>query len=165
MRGCPMRMAHPWAVPGLRRFSMKKDVQHVTKLRISTPFFIALLALAFAAVSSPAEAQIPVNIANFDNASAAVTGPRPPGVITQGRDGNLYTATESGGANFNGGIVRLTPAGVLTTVYSFLATDGSFCLSGVTQGNDDDLYGTCQFGGANNHGIVYKVTLGGAFTT
>jgi uncharacterized repeat protein (TIGR03803 family) len=54
---------------------------------------------------------------------------------------------------------------VITTVYNFQTTDGSYCLSGVTLGNDDDLYGTCQFGGANNHGIVYKLTLAGTFTT
>ena len=134
--------------------------------RTVNAFVIALLALAFAAASSTAEAQIPMNIANFDNASSAVVAPRPPGVITQGRDGNLYTASNQGGANSNnGGVVKLTPAGAITTVYNFQTIDGTSCSSGLTLGTDNNLYGTCTFGGANGFGVVYKLTLAGVFTT
>jgi uncharacterized repeat protein (TIGR03803 family) len=133
--------------------------------RIGGPLVLATLALAFAAVTSPAQAQTPVNIANFDSSTGGVIGPRPPGVITQGRDGNLYSSTDTGGANSAGGVFSVSPAGVLTTIYSFQTSDGNSCLSGVTLGNDGDLYGSCTFGGANNLGIVYKVTPGGTFTT
>src|ERR1700674_2588119 len=97
------------------------NVQHVTKPRTVAAFSIILLALAFAAVTSPAEAQTPVNLVSF--ASGGPVSPRPPGVIAQGRDGNLYSTAG------NGAVFSVSPAGVLTTVYSFQATDGNSCNS------------------------------------
>jgi uncharacterized repeat protein (TIGR03803 family) len=64
----------------------------------------------------------------------------------------------------------MTPAGTLTTLYSFcsksLCTDGSYPYAGLVQGTDGNFYGTTETGGAHiNYGTVYKVTPSGTLTT
>ena len=39
--------------------------------------------------------------------------------LAQGSDGSFYGTTDSGGANNNGTIFKITPTGILTTIYSF----------------------------------------------
>jgi uncharacterized repeat protein (TIGR03803 family) len=79
--------------------------------------------------------------------------------VIQGNDGNFYGTTSDGGANgYYGTIFRLSPAGVLTVLYSFGATgDGTTPNAGVIQGNDGNFYGTTSKGGANSGGTVYKL--------
>jgi uncharacterized repeat protein (TIGR03803 family) len=56
----------------------------------------------------------------------------------------------------------MTPAGALTTIYSFCAqsgcTDGSAPSSGFVVSASGDFYGTTEGGGANNYGTVFKMT-------
>ena len=84
-------------------------------------------------------------------------------------DGNLYGITDAGGANGYGTVFQITPAGVLTTVYSFCAVsgcaDGSLPYGGLVQATDGNLYGTTRSGGASGSGTVFKITLNGALTT
>jgi uncharacterized repeat protein (TIGR03803 family) len=104
--------------------------------------------------------------------------------LVQGTDGNFYGTTASGG-NFgvhtetNGGTVfKITPAGVLTTLYSFCSSgafcnDGSYPAAALVQGTNGNFYGTTEFGGfafyrSNNSlgcGSVFVVTPTGVETT
>jgi uncharacterized repeat protein (TIGR03803 family) len=73
-------------------------------------------------------------------------------------DGNFY-----GIAVGDLSLIRMTPGGVETTVYTF-CTQGSFCAEGENPtflifGSDGSLYGTTNYGGANLYGAVYRLIL------
>jgi uncharacterized repeat protein (TIGR03803 family) len=99
----------------------------------------------------------------------AVTHADVEGPLIQASDGNFYGVTGNGGAYSNGSVFRMTPAGVLTTIYSFCAQtgcpDGSFPSGGLMQAQDGNLYGVAAEGGAYSHGTIFQLTLGGALTT
>ena len=89
-----------------------------------------------------------------------------PGILAQGRDGNLYGTLTAGGANSNNGTVfKITPAGAITTLYSFAGADGSGPFGGLTLGTDGNFYGTTHGGGANGVGTIFKITPAGVLTT
>src|SRR5216684_1226733 len=90
--------------------------------------------------------------------------------LVQGTDGNLYGTTQSGGANSAGTVFKITPAGALTTLYSFCTaancSDGALPRNPLIQGADGNFYGTTTFYGANNiGGTVFKITSKGILTT
>ena len=87
------------------------------------------------------------------------------GALVQGSDGNLYGTTLEGGANIKGAIFKVTPAGVLTALYSFAGTDGQSPMAGLVQASDGNFYGTTNAGGANSSGTIFKVTPSGTLTT
>ncbi len=97
-----------------------------------------------------------------------VDGSVPVGVIV-GTDGNLYGTTEDGGAYGRGTVFKISPKGVLTTLYSFCAQsgcpDGSQPFTGVIQAADGNLYGTTNYGGLANVGTVFKISTGGTLET
>jgi uncharacterized repeat protein (TIGR03803 family) len=117
--------------------------------------------------------------------SSCTDGALPLAGLVQATDGDFYGTTLEGGANdkhlcndgFGGGcgtIFKTTPAGVLTTLYSFCSqsgcTDGANPLAGLVQATDGNFYGTTQSGGANlcggyGCGTVFKITPGGMLTT
>jgi len=96
--------------------------------------------------------------------------------VIEGSDGNFYGVTASGGAvnaaGFTGygTIFKMTPGGVLTTIYTFSGgdADGSTPYAGLVEGSDGYLYGT----GNNDEvgdtvyesGNVFKVSKSGQFT-
>lgn len=102
-------------------------------------------------------------------------GSSPTGLI-QASDGNLYGSTNTGGANGDGIIFRITTKGKLTTLYAFCSetncTDGAVP-NPLIQTTDGDLFGTTQAGGANTNqicfgscGTAFKIALkGGSPTT
>ena len=65
-----------------------------------------------------------------------------------------------------GTIFRITPAGVLTTLYKFLGgnADGSRPQGNLLQGFDGNFYGTTAAGGPDDRGTVFKMTPGGVVT-
>lgn len=89
---------------------------------------------------------------------ASVAGSAP---LIVGNDGNFYGTSGTT-------VFRVTPAGTLTTLYTF--ADGG-ANSGVVQGADGNFYGTTLYGGvANCHqyftcGTVFKLTPTGTLTT
>lgn len=87
-----------------------------------------------------------------------------PSLLAQGRDGNIYGATTSGGVHFYGNIFKMTPAGVLTSLYSFDSTHGAGPQGGITLGIDGNFYGTTYQGGSGHAGTVFKITPAGVFT-
>jgi uncharacterized repeat protein (TIGR03803 family) len=58
----------------------------------------------------------------------------------------------------------MTTNAILTTVFKFEGTNGSFP-RGLTLGTDGNFYGTTERGGTNNSGTVYKFTPDGVLTT
>jgi uncharacterized repeat protein (TIGR03803 family) len=87
--------------------------------------------------------------------------------LTEGSDGYLYGTTSAAGANGSGGTVfKITTAGVLTVLHSFMNgtfTDGSVP-SGVIQGADGSFYGVTAYGGATGNGTIFKITPTGTET-
>jgi uncharacterized repeat protein (TIGR03803 family) len=69
-------------------------------------------------------------------------------------------------------VFKLTPQGILSTVYSFcsdvvsgICIDGSAPKVPLIQGSDGDFYGTTTGGGSNNEGTVFQITPQGTLTT
>jgi len=103
---------------------------------------------------------------NFGDVFLDAVAPQHSGIIAQGRDGNLYTTTPFGGANDYGAVVRITPAGQATVLYSFNHTDPdeAYPYSGLTMGADGDFYGTTLGERPNLGGKVFKITSDGQIT-
>jgi uncharacterized repeat protein (TIGR03803 family) len=59
---------------------------------------------------------------NFGTNSGDPTSPQYPGLIAQGRDGNLYSTGTDGGTNGMGAVFQITPASKLSVLYSFDGT-------------------------------------------
>ena len=105
----------------------------------------------------------------------------------QASDGNFYGTTAYGGSGLcpnrgEGGysgcgtIFRMTPAGAVTTLYSFpydtdssSAPNGAFPTAGLIQGQDGYLYGVAQDGGilgcngALGCGTAFRISTDGSF--
>jgi len=96
-----------------------------------------------------------------------------PGALVQGTDGNFYGITNGGGATDYGTVFKITPGGMLTTLYSFCSQsgcpDGSGAYSALVQGTDGNFYGTTYFGPAGNScdtcGTLFRITPSGTLTT
>jgi len=91
--------------------------------------------------------------------------PQPEGGLIQGSDGNFYGITYNGGSNGDGTVFKITASGSLTTLHSFIGSDGVSADAGLIQASDGNFYGTTAGGGSNNDGTVFKITTSGSFTT
>jgi uncharacterized repeat protein (TIGR03803 family) len=106
---------------------------------------------------------------SFCSQADCADGAAPYAALVQGTDGNLYGTTDAGGANENsncmeggfdgcGSLFKISPSGVLTTLYSLCSqggsncTDGEYPVGGLVQGTDGGLYGTTIAGGAPRRG-------------
>jgi uncharacterized repeat protein (TIGR03803 family) len=104
-----------------------------------------------------------------------INGYGPLAALVQATNGDLYGTTGSGGgagAVAYGTIVKITPAGVLTTLHNFDLTDGAGPYAGLVQAANGNLYGTTLGGGANytcgadnGCGTIFKITPAGVLTT
>jgi uncharacterized repeat protein (TIGR03803 family) len=69
--------------------------------------------------------------------------------------------TYLGGAHNNEGTVfKITPAGQLTTLHSFRATDGYYPIGGLIQGTNGVFYGTASEGGPGGDGTIFALSTG-----
>jgi uncharacterized repeat protein (TIGR03803 family) len=129
---------------------------------------------------------------SFCSQPSCIDGTFPYAGLVQASDGSFYGTTEEGGVNDSsdsscppvqsgcGTVFRITPAGKLTTLYSFCAqencTDGSFPWAGLVQASDGSFYGTTEEGGVNDSsnsscpvqygcGTVFRITPAGKLTT
>jgi uncharacterized repeat protein (TIGR03803 family) len=118
-------------------------------------------------------------LADFCPEGSNCTNGSDPDALVRGADGNFYGTTRTGG-NINslnndvcdfgcGTVFKLTPAGVLTTLYAFCSQ--SQCMDGAIPGNliqatDGNFYGvTEEYGGAYQQGTIFEITPGGVMTT
>lgn len=86
--------------------------------------------------------------------------------LVQATDGNFYGTTTGGGPNESGfgSLFRMTPEGVVTSIYSFTANnDGQFPYNNLLQASDGNLYGVTSTGGIDNDGAAFQSTLNGNF--
>lgn len=93
--------------------------------------------------------------------------------LVEASDGNFYGTSVTGGIGIgsSGTIFRMTPAGVVTILKTFVFSgpDGRYPFSALTQGSDGHLYGTTTGGGITSagtpgHGTVFRMTLAGELT-
>jgi len=103
------------------------------------------------------DSQTLTTLANFD-----VTNGAGPNSLVQGSDGNLYRTTNGGGSDSSGIVFKVTPAGALTTLYSF---SGFADASQLVQASDGNFYGATFFGGPDSWGTIFKISPSGKFTT
>src|SRR5438445_7133672 len=97
--------------------------------------------------------------------TSTLVSPQDPGILAQGRDGNLYGTTPSGGTLGFGGIFKSTPTGTYSVIYNFDGTaHGKTPRSGLTLGTDGNFYGTTLQGGLSNYGVIFKITPAGVLT-
>jgi uncharacterized repeat protein (TIGR03803 family) len=131
-----------------------------------TVFSIFAGVLLFALAAS---AQTYTVLHTYPIGSGSYSGIAAPQVMSQGRDGNLYSTIQNDGTKNVGTVYSTTTAGTLSTVYSFCAltscTDGAYPWGGVTLGFDGNFYGTTQGGGTHGAGTVFKVTPTGTLMT
>lgn len=111
--------------------------------------------------------------------NSCLDGYGPLATLVQATNGYFYGTTTAGGANNAGTIFRMTPAGTLTTLYSFCSqtacadgTKGGGAAPALIQATDGNLYGTAPYGGATGggtssigFGTVFKMTPSGELTT
>ena len=89
--------------------------------------------------------------------------------LVRGSDGNFYGTTSSGGANGDGTVFQITPAGVVSTLYTFTGGSDESNPSALALGSDGKLYGTTPGKSISSKrskdGTVFQITPAGAFTT
>jgi uncharacterized repeat protein (TIGR03803 family) len=111
--------------------------------------------------TSGARAQTYTDIHDFD--TPLLASPQYPGLLAQGRDGNLYGTAPLGGTSGRGGVFMITPAGTYSVISNFDSTRAN-PYSGLTLGTDGNFYGTTFNGGDFGFGTVFQVTPGGVVT-
>lgn len=92
--------------------------------------------------------------------------------LLQGTDGNFYGTTGGFGSNNLGTVFKITPSGKLTTLHTFVGSDGSTPAGVLVQASDGSIYGTTPYGGATvacggfflGCGTVFKITTTGTLT-
>jgi uncharacterized repeat protein (TIGR03803 family) len=93
-------------------------------------------------------------------------GDQPEAGLIQATNGNLYGMTGAGGnGSQDGTVFKITQSGTLTSLHTFVGTDGSFPAAGLVQGSDGNFYGTTSARGANGFGTVFRITPSGTLTT
>ena len=127
-------------------------------------FAIALFTIGLLLASVKTTAQTYTDLHDFDCATDGCSWEFP-GLLAQGRDGNLYGTLSWVGAYGAGTVVKITPSGTVTTLYSFSGPDGDGPWGGLTLGSDGNFYGTTSTGGDYGYGTIFKITPVGTFTT
>ena len=80
--------------------------------------------------------------------------------LTQGRDGNFYSANYYGGISEGyGNVFEMTPEGVVTVMGWFNIVDGMLPFASLIQGTDGNFYGTAESGGSTGSGTIYELIL------
>ncbi len=109
---------------------------------------------------------------NFCTLTGCADGQYPGAALVQAGNGNFYGETNSSGANGYGTVFAITPAGKLTTLYSFcslpncvdgIAPDGAIVLA-----ENGNIYGTTEYNSNavdETGGTVFELTPAGKLTT
>jgi uncharacterized repeat protein (TIGR03803 family) len=136
----------------------KMIMQRFHNLALALAMTLVVAALGI----SGAHAQTYNDIHDFDTSSLA--SPQYPGILAQGRDGNLYGTAPLGGDSGRGGVFRITPTGGYSVLFSFDVTHGSNPYSGLTLGSDGNFYGAAFNNSDFIFGNVFQITPAGIVT-
>jgi uncharacterized repeat protein (TIGR03803 family) len=132
--------------------------------------------LLCAATAIGAPAQTLTTLATFNGSN----GTNPAGALAQGLDGNFYGTTIGGSVQVPflcgygtipgcGTVLKVTPAGTLTTLHSFCSepncADGGNALGGVTLATDGNFYGGTARTEYEPLGTIFKITPAGKLST
>lgn len=113
---------------------------------------------------------------SFCTLANCADGEEPVGTLVQAADGSFYGEASAGGTTGLGTagcgtIFRITPAGKLTTLFSFDFTNGCGPSGGLIQASNGNFYGVTASGGSGgicgateNCGTAFKITAAGALT-
>ena len=138
---------------------------------------LAVLSVLLLIAVHPVHAQTFTTLYSFCSQARdgiCVDGTAPVASLVQATNGDLYGVTAADGPTqtSEGTIFKITPTGVLTTLYSFGNQAGGASPSqGLVQATNADLYGTTWSGGASSgssndgYGTIFKITQSGALTT
>ena len=130
---------------------------------------LSLIAVSLLLAATLASSQTYTKLYSYTIGAGASSGIGFPQIMSQGRDGNLYSTISNAGSHNVGSVYTMTTAGTPTTVYNFCSltscTDGQYAFGGVTLGFDGNFYGTTQGGGSHGVGSVFKITPTGTLTT
>jgi uncharacterized repeat protein (TIGR03803 family) len=85
--------------------------------------------------------------------------------LTLGTDGNFYGCLEYGAVNQYGTIFRMTPAGVITILYTFTGGADQADPADLLLGGDGNLYGDTNSSKTGTYGTLFQITESGAFKT
>ena len=129
-----------------------------------TGFAILVFALSGVA-ATPLRAQTYSDLYNFGATANDPTNPQTSGIISQGRDGELYSTAPSGGSSGQGAAFKISTSGALSNIFDFTPTGGSIPYAGLTLGTDGNFYGTTKVGGTSSFGTLFKLTSSGTLTT
>lgn len=110
---------------------------------------------------------------NFTNSGGyCLDGDAPMGALVLASNGHFYGTTYDGGTgqdHSGGTIFVMTPAGKLTTLYSFCheatCPEGGYLFAGLIQAGNGNFYGVTRYGGYNGWGTVFGITTAGKVTT
>jgi uncharacterized repeat protein (TIGR03803 family) len=138
--------------------------EFLMKIQLFGSFTLAIIMLGLVR-EAPAQTHKLSVLYNFGSNGGDPEDPEPPGIISQGRDGNLYSTTYSGGSTQDGTVFKITPTGKMTILYDFDNTQGVDPTSGLTLATNGKLYGAASLGGASSYGTLFKTTPGGTLTT
>ena len=100
---------------------------------------------------------------NFGSGGEDPLQPTSSGIISQGRDGNLYSSSPNSMTG-DGAAFMITTSGELTVVYTFTpVASGIFPYSGLVLGTDSNFYGTTEYDGSG-YGTIFKLAPDGTFS-
>jgi len=133
--------------------------------RLIAVFVAAVVVLTITLAAIPAQAQTYKDLHDFNpNNGNDPNGLISPGLIPQGRDGNMYGTSTYGGTSGSGTVFTITSAGKPTILASLDAATGQYPYCGLTFGTDGNFYGVTPQGGNSGAGSVFKMSPAGTLT-
>ena len=105
-------------------------------------------------------------IHSFQGNNVPADGFTPRGGLVNGSDGNLYGTTAGGGpSGAHGTVFKMTTAGEVTTLHTFVGTDGDTPVDVLVHASDGNFYGTTAAGGTHSVGTVFRISSSGTFAS
>lgn len=100
---------------------------------------------------------------SFCSQTNCADGASPYATVILDAKGNLYGTTTLGGADNDGVVFMISPAGKETVLHSFTGSpDGEGPYGGLVFDKHGNLWGTTPQGGANGTGTVFEITASGS---